>query len=144
MESIGCGVRTPEWKRTYLEDTYRHVVPTCPGVYLICSSVQDGITASGASADLYRRLYNALYVGQTTNLRGRFGQHVRGYRNVSKARTIFRRLDYWYAHVGKTDLDDVEQCFLDVLGPAANDRNVLARIGTPVPAGSLGNHVRRR
>ena len=136
-----CGTR--EWTRTYLEDTYQDVVPNCPGIYLICSSVQDGITASGTPTKLYGRLYNAVYVGQAENLRGRFGQHVRGYRKVSKARAIFRRLDYWYTRVLKTELDAVEQCFLDVLGPAANDRNVVARVGTPIPAGSVGHHVTR-
>lgn len=132
-----------EWQRTYLEDAYRHTVPTSPGVYLICSSVQDGIAMSGASADLYKRLYNALYVGQAKNLRSRFGQHLRGYRNVSKARAIFRRLDYWYTGVLLTELDQLEQCFLDALGPPANDRNVLARVGIPVPAGSLAGRTTR-
>ena len=139
--AVVCASR--DWRRTYLEDTYRDVVPTCPGVYLICSSVQDGLAASGASAQLYKRLYNALYVGQAENLRGRFGQHLRGYRHVSKARAIFRRLDYWYAHVVTTELDEVEQCFIDVLGPAANDKNVIGRVGTPVPAGSVGSHLTR-
>lgn len=136
-----CAAR--KWQRTYLEHTYRSTVPTLPGVYLICSSVRQGILVSGASGDLYERLYNALYVGQAKNLRGRFGQHVRGYRNVSKARVIFRRLDYWYTTVPLGELDEVEQCFLDTLGPAANDKNVLARVGDPVSAGSVGGSVTR-
>lgn len=139
--AVLCAPR--EWRRTYLEDAYRDTVPTSPGVYLICSSVQDGIATSGASADLYKRLYNALYAGQAKNLHSRFGQHLRGYRNVAKARAIFRRLDYWYTRVSLTELDELEQCFLDALGPAANDKNVLARVGSPVPAGSIRGRTTR-
>lgn len=140
---LGAVCSAREWQRTYLEHTYRSTVPTVPGVYLICSSVRHGIVASGASGDLYGRLYNALYVGQAKNLRVRFGQHVRGYRKISKARMIFRRLDYWYATVPPAELDEVEQGFLDALGPAANDKNVLGRVGNPVSAGSVGGRLMR-
>ena len=56
---------------------------------------------------------------------------------------IFRRLDYWYTTVTPGELNEVEQRFLDALGPAGNDKNVLARIGNPVSAGSLGGGVTR-
>ena len=136
--------RAQEWKRTFLEDTYRRSVPTRPGVYMICASAKDGLATAGSADRLYKKLYNAVYVGQAVNLRRRFAQHVRGYGNVRKARAIFRRLDYWHTTTPKTELNALEQCLIDVLGPAANDRTVTARIGDPVPAGSVGSHVTRR
>ena len=129
--------RAREWKRTYLEDTYQDSIPTDPGVYMICASVQDGLATLGSADRLYKKLYNAVYVGQAVNLRRRFAQHVRGYGNVPKARAVFRRLDYWHTTALETELDALEQCLIDVLGPAANDRNVTARVGDPVPAGSV-------
>ena len=134
--SLTCG--TQDWKRIYLEDTYKHSVPRDSGVYLICTSAQDGLTVTGAAARLFKVLYTAVYVGQAINLRRRFEGHVRGYGNVLKARSIFRRLDYWYTCVIAGELDDLEQCLIDAIGPAANDQNVQARVGEPVPAGSLG------
>ena len=134
---------TRQWHRTYLQDTYRHRLPTTPGVYLICASVQDALPTPIVSVRLYTLLYTAIYVGQTKNLRRRFADHTRGYGRMNKARTIFRRFDYWYAKIPEAELDDVEQCFIDVIGPVANDRNVRARIGTPVPAGRLANRTRK-
>ena len=138
---MACGTR--EWKRTYLEETYGLSIPTTPGVYLICASVQDGLAATGVSGRFYKQLYSAIYVGQAGNLRRRFAQHVRGYGNVHNARNIFRRLDYWYATALRSELDELEQCFIAVLGPAANDRNVMAYIGKPIPAGSVGRRLKR-
>ena len=136
-----CGHR--QWSRTYLEHAYRNTVPTGPGVYMICSSAQNGISLSYPSTPLYEKLYNTIYVGQAENLRRRFGQHLRGYRNISVAQLIFRRLDYWYTETLASELDQVEQCFLDVFGPSVNDRNVSARIGNPITAGSVGRHKPR-
>lgn len=136
-----CGPR--KWKRTYLEDTYRFSMPNAPGVYLICVSALDGLDTTGGEHRLYKQLYNAIYVGQTTNLRNRFADHVRGNNDIRKARTIFRRLHFWYASAAKDELNDLEQCFLDALGPTANDRNVMASIGKPIPAGSVKNHHKK-
>lgn len=134
---------TRRWQRTYLEDTYRHRIPTTSGIYLICASFHDALPPPTVSDRLYTRLYTAIYVGQAKNLRRRFADHTRGYGRVNKAHRVFRRFDYWYTKVSEMELDDVEQCFLDVIGPVANDRNVLARIGTPVPAGRLANRNRK-
>jgi hypothetical protein len=83
------------------------------------------------------RLYNAIYAGQTTNLRQRFRKHVQGYGDVVHAKNAFRRLDFWFASVESADLNDIEQLLLDSLGPTANVKNVKARIGEPVPAGRI-------
>ena len=80
-------------------------------------------------------LYNAIYVGQASDLRRRFREHVRGYRDVVHAESIFRRLEFWYSEFERRNLGEIEQLFLDALGPTANGKNVKARIGEPIPAG---------
>jgi hypothetical protein len=120
-----------EWKRTFLENDYRATVPNTAGVYLICVSTSE-IPIFGR---VMQELYNAIYVGQSKNLKGRFAQHVRGYGRVKPAISIFRRLHFWYAEVAPDGLDDIEQLLLDAFGPPANDKNVKAKIGSPVPAG---------
>lgn len=137
-DHLAAGCESTRWTRTYLEDMYRQNVPATPGVYLICASAQDGLVFTESPERVFQVLYNAIYVGQSNNLRRRFAQHVRGYGNVPRARTIFRRLDYWYTGVTSEKLDELEQCLINALGPTANDRNVLAIVGKPVPAGSLG------
>lgn len=125
------------WRRTFLEESYEVQVPTSAGVYLICASARI-LLGRGAAG-----LYNAVYVGQARDLRRRFREHLRGYGNVPKARMTFRRLDYWYISASPSDLDRIEQAFLDALGPSANDRNVRARIGEGVPAGAIGRFKER-
>jgi len=122
------------WNRVYLEDDYRAQIPTEPGIYLICASPRHVLERS----TLRDRLYTVVYVGQASDLRRRFRQHVRGYGNVPAARSTFRRLDYWYTVASMHQLDRLEQCFIDALGPSANDRNVSVRIGNSIPAGSVG------
>ncbi len=84
-----------------------------------------------------QHMYNAVYAGQTSNLRQRFRQHVNGYGKVVPAKDAFRRLDFWHASAQRTDLRDIEQLLLDTFGPTANVKNVKARIGEPMPAGRI-------
>jgi len=119
------------WKRLYLEKDYAPQVPSSPGVYLICASAKD-IPIKG---QVMERLYNALYAGQSINLHRRFGDHLRGYGSVLKAKSAFRRLDFWYSELPKTRLSEIEQLLLVAFGPTANVNNVKAKIGNPVPAG---------
>jgi hypothetical protein len=83
------------------------------------------------------RLYNTIYAGQTTNLHRRFRSHISGYGAVRSAKSIFRRLDFWYSEVASAELDHIEQLLLETLGPSANVKNVKAKIGEPIPAGRL-------
>ncbi len=126
-----------EWIRTYLDDDYKDTVPRGSGVYLICVSAIDAVSGGHNAERLLKTLYNVVYVGQTEDLRRRFLEHTKGYGDVRHARRIFRRLHYWYSPIPSIERDAVEQCFLDALGPAANRRNVRARVDAPVPAGGL-------
>ena len=120
-----------QWNRAYLESDYDTQVVREPGVYLICASPRN-IPVGGV---VMRELYNAIYVGQARNLRVRFKDHVRGYREVQRAKAVFRRLDFWYTTVRVEELSQAEQVLISALGPTANAKNVKARVNEPRPAG---------
>jgi DNA sulfur modification protein DndB len=132
-----------EWRKTYLEETYQYVLPEVAGVYLICAAARDAHISRPEADKLATTLYNAVYAGQATNLRRRFLQHVKGYGNVTRAKSVFRRLHFWFAEAESRSLDRVEQGLISALGPTANDKNVVRGIaGEPVPAGSIGRKHR--
>ena len=128
LKEIGSGL---EWKRVYLLPELKAQLPESSGVYVICASPRM-IPISGP---LSQKIYAPVYVGQASNLRARFMQHVSGYGGVRDAKILFRRLDFWWAEVPLSGLDDFEQALIDAFGPAANAKNVKVRIGEPVPAG---------
>ena len=125
--TAACRDRT--WKRTYLEDSYKNGVPMDPGIYLICASTN--------YFAVLPPLYTAVYVGQAVNLRRRFRDHARGRTQVRLIQTIFRRLEYWYVSLPRNQLDELEQAWIDAVGPTINERNVRARVEPSVPAGSV-------
>lgn len=122
------------WRRASLDAAWQSRVATTAGVYLICASPKH-VPINGK---VMERFYSAIYVGQASNLRRRFRDHVRGYGAVKDAKLIFRRLDFWFAEVEATALNEVERLLLETLGPPANIRLIGARIGAPVPAGQIG------
>ncbi len=130
-QALAAAVMSCSWERAYLEADYAFQVPEVSGVYLICAGIKE-IPIQGS---VMERLYNAIYVGQTTNLRRRFRGHVTGYRKVIEAKDAFRRLDFWFTKVEIADLSRIEQLLLESLGPTANTLYVTARIGSPIPAG---------
>ena len=132
-QTLSKAVHDYDWQRAYLESDYTNSVPNSSGVYLICASTSR-IPIRGT---VMERLYNAIYVGQTKNLKQRFRAHIRGYRDIVQAKNAFRRLDFWFAFVQTTDLNEIEQLLLDTFGPTANIRNVKARLGEPRPAGRI-------
>ena len=132
-QDLRMALPNSEWKRTYLHSDYLYEVPTYSGVYLICAYLKH-IPISGGVMEC---LYNAIYAGQALNLRNRFSKHVHGYRYVVKAKSTFRSLDFWYIHVDRNDLSDIEQHLINAFGPTANVKNVKAKIGMPISAGSI-------
>ena len=120
-----------KWHRCYLERDYAIKIPTSTGIYLICACARQ-IPISGK---VMEHLYNAVYVGQTSNLQRRFREHVRVQRGrILDAKKIFRRLDFWYSELSRDHLSETEQLLVDAFGPTANVKNIKARIGEPVPA----------
>ena len=118
-----------KWKRVYLEREYKDKVPSRSGVYIICGKT-DAIGNMGAAIN---SLNNAIYVGQSSNLKNRFHDHVAGYGSVVKAKLIFRRLEYWWSEVSREELNKYEQALVNALGPSANVVNVImAKVGEPI------------
>jgi len=120
-----------DWHRAPLETLYKSKVPESRGVYMICGCPKD-IPVRG---QVMNKLYNALYVGQASNLRRRFQDHVRGYGNVVRAKLIFRKLDFWYCTTSDTEVNLAERQLMEAFGPSANVVYVKAKLGDPVPAG---------
>ncbi|TRZ65694.1 MAG: GIY-YIG nuclease family protein [Comamonadaceae bacterium] len=118
-----------KWTRVYLEREYKDSIPNKPGVYIICGKTE----AIGFMGEAISKLNNAVYVGQSINLKGRFQDHVAGYGKVKKAKLTFRRLEYWWTELEKGDLSRIEQALVNALGPSANEVNVIkAKVGEPV------------
>jgi hypothetical protein len=118
-----------KWSRVYLERQYKDKVPNKSGVYII-----SGKTSSlGNMGDAINSFNNAVYVGQSVNLKNRFQDHITGYGSVVKAKVTFRRLDYWWTELAREDLIKFEQALVNALGPSANEVNVIkAKIGEPI------------
>lgn len=132
---LGKRTKFYRWQKVILEKDYSKQVPQSSGIYLICASVKTKQKPTNGGVMDY--LYNAIYVGQSENLRNRFLKHAR-FENAAtnRARSIFRRLDFWHSEIESDELDSIEQLLIDALGPTANKINVIqARIGDPVPAG---------
>jgi len=118
-----------KWNRVYLEKEYKDRIPNKSGIYIICGKT-DSIGNMGHAVN---SLNNAVYVGQSVNLKNRFQDHISGYGSVVKAKLAFRRLEYWWCEVNREDLNKYEQALVNALGPSANEVNVIkARVGEPV------------
>lgn len=120
------------WRKHPLDMTYLDSIPQSPGVYAICA------TASNDKRCRLRDIVCPIYAGHATVLRRRFVDHCKGYGDVRRAQKCFPRLWYWYTEMPKADLRSAEQLLIDCFGPPANRINSIgARVGAPVPAGSL-------
>ena len=117
------------WHRAYLENLHRDRVPSNSGVYIICGDT-NGIVNIGIEN---KSLKNAIYIGQSINLQRRFSDHVKGYGKVIRAKAIFSRLEFLWTEIPQDRLDVYEQALVSVLGPSANEINIIrAKIGQPI------------
>lgn len=118
-----------KWTKVYLEREYKDKVPSKAGVYIICGRTE----AIGDMGDAINSMSNAVYVGQSNNLKNRFQDHVTGYGSVVKAKLTFRRLEYWWSELSREKLNLYEQALVNALGPSANEVNVIkAKVGDPI------------
>ena len=118
-----------KWSRVYHERQYKDKVPNKSGVYIISGRT----TSLGNMGEAINSFNNAVYVGQSVNLKNRFQDHITGYGSVVKAKITFRRLDYWWTELAREDLIKFEQALVNALGPSANEVNVIkAKIGEPI------------
>ena len=120
------------WKSVPLASDSRQLVPPDPGVYVMCV----GLRWLPISGGLFDRLSNAIYVGQSRDLRLRFSQHVHGdRRKVTQALLTFRSIEFHYAVAPLTQLSVIEQALIEALGPSAHERNqTRASLGSAITA----------
>lgn len=89
-------------------------IPQSPGVYIFC------LSPLPESKGFIAQLYNSVYVGQATNLRQRFKNHLDGKTSVEPILRSFTNLDYWHISCDKDELDWLEKRLYDVLNPMSN------------------------
>lgn len=120
-----------DWCHCSLTDTNRSLIPQSAGVYLLCARPLGTCALDTAPA-----LYDAIYIGRSSNLRDRYSQHCRGYGDVRQARRAFGALDFYYALMPEVATAHVEAQLIDALGPAANkiQGRIYATVGTPQKA----------
>jgi|688.fasta_scaffold169132_3 hypothetical protein len=102
-------------------------VPEVSGIYIICLKPRPG------GASFLSSLYNAVYVGQATNLRSRFKDHIDGKTSVAPVLRAFINLEYWYLRCAAEELNMLEKHIYDVIGPKANKVSppFKAKVGQP-------------
>lgn len=119
-----------KWTSVPFEPLYADDLPPKPGIYAICTH---GTKASGG---LLKEIYNAVYVGKSSNLRKRFKAHCQQpKREIRNAQSAFKNasLKFWFVQTDASDIDRIETTMIDCLGPPANQvRGIAGRIGKPV------------
>jgi len=115
-----------QWNSLSLLRTNGALIPESCGVYMICASPM-----RASEKVRVPPLYNAIYVGRSSNLRKRFGQHCTGYGEVRQAKRTFRELNFHYTVAADEDAKRLESLLIDALGPSANlvGGQIKARIG---------------
>lgn len=118
------------WRSSPFAAPWHDRIPAVAGVYVI--------TGSPPVTGPFAKAWCPLYVGQTSNLRSRFGRHLKGDTGVSTIR-LFTNLHFYY-HVATDDVDSsrlrhYEQLLQNAFGPIANTRNAIHgfTVGNPVP-----------
>ncbi len=84
---------------------------------------------------MFGRLYTAIYVGSSNNLKKRFGEQLRNQELLNKVGSFVDGLDFWFCRLDVRQIEKIEQSLIDCLGPPANSiRGISARLKDPVPA----------
>lgn len=129
--AVWAGVREAfehrRWSRVPFQMRSRVMVPNACGIYVLAAG--PGVGQTGALA----RLYDALYVGQSTNLRVRFLQHLSHPQPQIERATRCFAMDFWFTCSEEHERYGLEALLIDCLGPSANRiPGIRATIGQPV------------
>lgn len=129
-EAVAQVLGAGPWYKVAFRQIQRRRIPEEPGVYML------GTRPAAAGLP---PLYNAVYVGQATNLRSRFLQHLqRPSPDVDRAAMCFPDLEFWFVKSDQMALNRLEAMLIECLGPPANRRaGIGAKVGEPVPAGGI-------
>lgn len=126
------------WKKVPFSHLERTEVPESYGVYVFCAKPCP--KEHPGTKHLLWALFNAVYVGQATNLRQRFDAHWRNPMAPMEAvRECFSStLEFWFTKLSSADeLCKVESVLIECLGPAANRQQgpgLKGKLGTGRPA----------
>jgi hypothetical protein len=105
-------------------------IPAESGVYLVVAKPiihLQGSPIKNPSLKL-RELQNVLYVGRSSNLNKRFGEHIKGgpaTTSVADITRCFTSLTFWWLAVSGTETQELEDLLIRTFGPPANKVNAL-------------------
>ena len=105
-------------------------IPAESGVYLVVAKPiihLQGNPIRNPSMKL-RELQNVLYVGRSSNLRKRFGEHINGGPGTTSVADItrcFAGLTFWWLTVSGGETQELEDLLIRTFGPPANKVNGL-------------------
>jgi hypothetical protein len=109
------------WQKVPFTKLERAEVPESYGVYVFCTKPCPSTQV--APQHLLRDLFNAIYVGQATNLRQRFDYHrTTPMAPMEAVRECFSTtLEFWFTTLeSSAELCRVESLLIECLGPTAN------------------------
>ena len=109
------------WRKVPFSILEKSGVPDSYGVYVFCAKPFP--MKKAAARHLLNRLFNAVYVGQATNLRQRFVSHCsRPMDPMIAVRDCFSHtLEFWFTKLDSLEeLCEVESILIECLGPTAN------------------------
>lgn len=126
------------WRKVPFSIFEKTEVPERYGVYVFCAKPCLGGKAE--PKHLLRNLFNAVYIGQATNLRQRFESHWKQpMEPMTAVRECFSHtLEFWFTTLQTfEELCNVERVLIDCLGPAANRQRgpgLKGKLGAGRPA----------
>jgi hypothetical protein len=136
---FGRTVAGLEWRTYPFDPIYQGVITTESGVYMICLSSW----RFGFDTAVWRDMNAPMYVGQSGNLRTRFGQHVQGlYEGTQELGRRFSGLNFWYCEIkDAAQISNVESALIQTFGPPFNTNNkrpISAVVGSPTNLPTVG------
>jgi len=126
------------WHRVPFSPLEKNEIPNSYGVYVFCAKPPNSRELE--ADDLLKNLFNAVYVGQTVNLRKRFVEHwTKPMSPMRYVRDCFSgTLEFWFTICkDQEELCLLEYVLIECLGPAANRQNgpvIEGKVGTATPA----------
>ena len=114
------GLMPQEWRKVPFSEIHAGMVPNGAGIYVVCAY---GPSMTEMENKLFKAIYNALYVGKSTDVRRRFLQHCRQPKaEIIKVRQCFPSAEFWFTGLPAEEIAVAEDSLIDCLGPPANKR----------------------
>ena len=129
-----------EWMRRNASPGLARDLPRSAALYMFVWQPFFSVTLAGRERENFPMV---LYVGRTTALRTRYSEYAailsatRATRDERQnLRDLFkaRQLEFWYALVHPTELDELEQRLITIFDPPGNTQRPRVRVVKSVPA----------